>query len=571
MEYLTKRQPLPPFGGWTVQDEIAAKSTFDFRGSDLGYQHEPLEFAPIAPKDSLGRTTFWLSVESPGRLKFKCNLAEPSEPFTLTALKEAIAKHDRLEASRDILYSEDSSPEKVTKPKNVPKRTAYPENTKNQPQPVAEKKGDRIRIKEKTHQKYSKTGRINPIYKFIEWEKKTDEKYNKPQGYNDLNKFRKKRAVPSYMEAAVPSESVQIKEKVEWVTLTDIGSNSTFKNFLSTLEPAENKIEPLISESGNKSRIAPKIFQARPSNQDSRDGKTGRIGMGFDSHPLFENKTKIGIISEEREVIKEIKPIVIKPREQVIEERDRSPVIDLSQYGIHPENKIIEEFEQARSVLMIKQRQAINSHDKFDYTVTTPPYSIDAKGHLNVNYIDSLSAIYTKNPVRSLYYFYHGTKILTHENIILQLMSRYEYLDKAEKEKEINYVTKQYSVKEDEGKNSDLSIITSRPRFKYILLKVGLDDKLTKEDMEHLSDQEYKMMVAFFNVKFSILDKPDKLNLDDPIEHVVKVANAHIQGVLVRANNFKKNEEFLKKKWKEFLKFCRFKVKEEYNLKRRYS
>ena len=63
MEYLNKRHPLPPLGGWTIQDEMAVKSTFDFKGSDLGFRHEPLEFAPIAPKDSLSRTTFWLSVE----------------------------------------------------------------------------------------------------------------------------------------------------------------------------------------------------------------------------------------------------------------------------------------------------------------------------------------------------------------------------------------------------------------------------------------------------------------------------------------------------------------------------
>lgn len=579
MEYLNKRHPLPPLGGWTIQDEMAVKSTFDFKGSDLGFRHEPLEFAPIAPKDSLSRTTFWLSVESPGRLKFKCNLAEQTDSFTLTALKQALAKHDRLEASRNIMHSDDSSVEKeLQKPPKI--SITFDTKLGKQPGQVDDKKVDRIRIKEKTTQKFSKTGRVgrvNPIYKFIDWEKKADEKYSKPQGFTDLNKFRKKRVLPSYLEVQQPIiEKPKPKEKQDkWITLTDMGSNITFHNLVSNKDEIDEiQRHSQGNEPVSRARIAPKIFQGKGAATEVREGNTNKSVSQYEYHPLFETRTRIGIVAEEhiykREQRDQKPQLVIKPREIIVEDKDKEkpPVIDLTVYGIHPENKIIEEFEQAKSILLIKQRQAVNSHDKFDYTVTTPPYLVDSKGHLIVNYTESLAAIYSKNPVKSLYYFYHGLKILTHENIILQLMNKYEYTDKAEREKEVNYVTRQYSVIEDEGKNSELSIITSRPRFKYVLLKVGLDDKLNKADLEPLNDHEYKMMVAFFNVKFSILDKPDKLNLDDPIEHVIKVANAHIEGVLVRANNFKKNEEFLKKKWKEFLKFCRFKVKEEFNLKR---
>jgi len=591
MEYLSKRQPLPAFGGgWTIQDEMASKSSFDFRGSDLGYGHERLEFVPIAPKDSLVRTTFWLSVESPGRIKFKCNLGEPSSSVTLETLKEAIRRHDRLEASREVCQSDESSEEeKVRHPQRQNVQPVLPTSKPARASesilaPVSENSCEKHDSREKMRRpvaaKFSKTGRSkygrsSNTYKFIDWEKNKGEKLYKPLSYDELNQYRTKRVLSTFMEV-IPDpkpkeEKKEVREpkpllgppkkKTDWITLTDsvpvslplqpLNSNRKQTTELRKTEPTDSQV---------KIRGISKIFQGKsPSDRDLSSSIKDSV-----SYPLVDTRTRIGVIEQDLQL--QVNQKVVKVTE-VKNERKTSvieqPVLNQSTIYKYPDE------DTTKSVALLRQRMSINSQDRFDYCVVTPPYELDSKGHLNINYIDELSKIYAKNPVKSLHYCYHGKDIMTHEKIILQLMNKYEYADPEEKAKKISFIHKQYTVLLDEAKNnSDLSIIKERPRFKYTLIKVGLDDKLTKEDLEHLCPQEYRMMVAFFNVKFAILDKPDRLNLDDQIEHVIKVANAHIEGVLPRANNFKKNEEFLKKKWKEFLKFCRFKVKEECNLKR---
>lgn len=579
MEFLNKRQPITPAptSNWLMMDEKAIKSNFDFSKSDLAFKTSPLEFYPIGAKDSLSRTTFWLSTETPGRLKFKCNMSERPEPFTLDALQAAIARHDELEAGRGFIYSdmESGTDEEQELPPPPPAKTVKkgpviinlppgkaPEQINKETNNSKPASNQRVRVSQKVGQKFSKTGRTH-IYKFLDWEKKNEEILQaKPGKLSTINQATRRKIFQHVERENDPKElfpSIK-KKKVDWVTLTDMGFDTSFQQ-LMRITKSEQMRE--ITRQPENEKVAPKIFLST-GVLDSKDLGLKKNSIPLDSHQMFDNRSRIGLIQEEDPMVSEKKKI--RQRELIIEEDD-TPVIDLTSQPILPETKLAEEFEQARSFQLIKQRQAANSVDKFDYLVTAPPFALDSRGYLAVDYIDSLAAIYSKQPVRSLYYFYHGVKILTHENNILQLMAKYDYKDLAEREKEISYVHLQFTVAQLEGKTSELAAVRDRPRFKYILLKVGLDDKITKEDLEALGEQEYKMMIAFFNVKFSILDKPDKLNLNDPVEHVVKVANAHIQGVLVRANNFKKNEEFLKKKWKEFLKFCRFKVKEQYNLK----
>ena len=582
MEYLNKRQPLPSmWSAWTTQDELAAKSTFDFRASDMSFFSQPVTFLPIAPKDSLSRTTFWVSVDTPGRIKFKCNLAEKTEKNNIDTLKAAIKKLDYLERNRVITLSDTSSEKQSKSPRKaspvvihkIKKDTLHeriPEKVPIKEIRIArtnEREPVRERVLKKAAGKFSKTGRTSQIYKFIDWEKKADEKYNKPTGVSDLNRFRKKRLMPSLMEPLI-QEKIKAKEKVNWITLTDMNLSQGENHAQSVARKlSPEKKEQTIDNKDVKEKptlIATKIFQ-RHNNENREKSQEPKTSLVI-PHLLLETRTRIGLISDEIQIAKA--KMMVKPFELALEPRNAIP--DLSIYGITVDNKLLDEFEHQKSLYFYKQKLPLNSSDRFDYNVSTPPFELDEKGHLKVNYIADLSKIYERSPVKALCYFYHGSLILSHEKIILQLINRYEYTSNEEKEKEISFIHKQYTVAQlEEKNNSELSIITSRPRFKYTLIKVGLDDKLTREDLESLSPQEYKMMVAFFNVKFSILDKPDKLNLDDPIEHVIKVANAHIQGVLARANNFKKNEEFLKKKWKEFLKFCRFKVKEQYNLKRK--
>lgn len=114
----------------------------------------------------------------------------------------------------------------------------------------------------------------------------------------------------------------------------------------------------------------------------------------------------------------------------------------------------------------------------------------------------------------------------------------------------------------------ELELALKHNAFRYILLRFSLDIELRLQDLQRLTPQETHMLVAFFNVKFGISEShvPDRLFQDDSKERILSVVNRHIKKVWARTQNFKKNEEFLKKKWKEFLKFVKSIYKDECGL-----
>lgn len=116
---------------------------------------------------------------------------------------------------------------------------------------------------------------------------------------------------------------------------------------------------------------------------------------------------------------------------------------------------------------------------------------------------------------------------------------------------------------EQEIATKELELALNRNAFRYILIRFSLDIDLRLQDLVRLDQQELHMLVAFFNVKFGISDSQDRLFPNDSHETILKIANKYINKVLQRTQNFKKNEEFLKKKWKEFLKFVKVVFKDE--------
>lgn len=125
------------------------------------------------------------------------------------------------------------------------------------------------------------------------------------------------------------------------------------------------------------------------------------------------------------------------------------------------------------------------------------------------------------------------------------------------------HVQQQSSTAEQEIASKELELALNRNAFRYVLIRFSLDKDLRLEDLSRLDNQELHMLVAFFNVKFGISDTADRLFPNDPVERILTIANKYINRVLHRTQNFKKNEEFLKKKWKEFLKFVKAVFKDE--------
>lgn len=113
--------------------------------------------------------------------------------------------------------------------------------------------------------------------------------------------------------------------------------------------------------------------------------------------------------------------------------------------------------------------------------------------------------------------------------------------------------------------SKELELALKHNAFRYVLIRFSLDIELRLQDLTRLNSQEIHMLVAFFNVKFGISEPhgPDRLFQQDPKERILTIANKHIKKVWARTQNFKKNEEFLKKKWKEFLKFVKSIYKDE--------
>lgn len=113
--------------------------------------------------------------------------------------------------------------------------------------------------------------------------------------------------------------------------------------------------------------------------------------------------------------------------------------------------------------------------------------------------------------------------------------------------------------------SKELELALKHNAFRYVLIRFSLDIELRLQDLNRLNSQEIHMLVAFFNVKFGISEPhgPDRLFQQDPKERILSIANKYIKKVWVRTQNFKKNEEFLKKKWKEFLKFVKSIYKDE--------
>jgi hypothetical protein len=116
---------------------------------------------------------------------------------------------------------------------------------------------------------------------------------------------------------------------------------------------------------------------------------------------------------------------------------------------------------------------------------------------------------------------------------------------------------------EHEIATKELELALKHNAFRYILIKFSLDIELKTQDLVRLNPYETHMLVAFFNVKFGISDTADRLFQNDTMDRILSIANKFINRVYQRTQNFKKNEEFLKKKWKEFLKFVKNVFKDE--------
>jgi len=222
---------------------------------------------------------------------------------------------------------------------------------------------------------------------------------------------------------------------------------------------------------------------------------------------------------------------------------------------------------------------------EYNYTLTCGPFTLDRAGILKLDYGYALQTVFACLPVSAKTYSFRGTQVHKFDAPVSEMVESH-VLSQAHS-KDIALVIKHFSVAEGEmstegrklspdkvghsaegSANYDMSDgnVGCSPKFKYLLIKVGLDDNLHSTDFEDLTQHEIHMLVAFFNVKFGILDRSDKLHEKDPIDKIVLTANRHLQNVMQRTMNFKKNEEFLKKKWKEFLKFCKYKVREQWDL-----
>lgn len=410
-------------------------------------------------------------------------------------------------------------------------------------------------------------------YRFLDWENNTKEKLMKPTGQGKMINL-KKTALKQRNEIEHITETSQPRQKAEQTNQRI----STFTDANLPLTTLHQRVADVVVLDRDKlvfnkatyrmekeSRRTAGIFQElKEINQEDTSLEVRKY---FDviqkrdppasDRPKREHYSESRRISDESSRSKFQQDFGLIPSQQVIDVDECHPI---ERSKISPVFQAEEEINEKSIPLL--HHALIDS--AFQYSVICPPYSTDDLGDLNVTYQEMLADVYKHNPVCSQRYYYLNTPAHLHDKAVIGMIKRLDYKYQDEKVKDIQLVLRQFNVEEKE-KPSLLARqleVSTRPKFKYVLIKVGLDNKIEKKDLEALNPQELHMMVAFFNVKFCILNKEDKLMPSDTMERIMRIANRHISNVLQRAHNFKKNEEFLKKKWKEFLKFCKLKIKE---------
>lgn len=569
---LQKRKPTFD-NPWTELDEQAASSSFDFRGFD----HQLVKPRPVVsnlpPKHSLCRTTFWVTMETPGKILVKCNLSVPPQPLNLENLKAIIEQHQpeeqepsEFENSEPDLISEISSEVILSPIKPLNEINRIPEEKMSHIKDISVMKPTNRSRRNKTN---------SQRYRFQDWDKRAEERMMKPTGQAKFNQL-KKHKEPTFRLSNFAKYPVEPKPSIEdikknWVTMTDETPNHKSSN--TKVAASQQEINSSINSNQSKIGRGAKIFQLNSQPQSQivknleklvpipRDPTKSTIGIVIDmaKNVWLEPKSKTTSKSQIPE-----SPIPSSQSHNKIERVEQPvtmiPIIDVDDPTPALSLKFLDApLEKSRSTFKSM------SASTFDYQITCQPFSAGADGSLRVNYTDALAEIYAQNPVGSRYYNYKGAPVHLHDKSIMDMLTKFDYTNLLEKSKDIAMIHDQYAVKTNEHASLMInnSVANSRTRFKYVLVKIGLDCALAIEDLMTLEHNELHMLISFFNVKFCLLQKDDKLKPTDPVERILKVANKQIENVLQRAYNFKKNEEFLKKKWKEFLKFCKYKVKEE--------
>ena len=158
-------------------------------------------------------------------------------------------------------------------------------------------------------------------------------------------------------------------------------------------------------------------------------------------------------------------------------------------------------------------------------------------------------------------YYFRGKAVSTYESGVLEMVER-EANANLEEYKEI---VDQVWRLSDPTNSPDIAKTKEdakriKAEFKEVMMKVAIDQKITLSQLRRLTTQQYQMFVAFCNCKFSLTLQIDA---GAGYEQVLQQVNQNIEDVVQRAVNLRKNEEFLKKKWKEFLKFLKALAKQQ--------
>lgn len=581
--YLGKRKPEVTTGGWNELDDMALKSTFDFQGSDFSLSKKQHSFSSIAPKDSLSRTTFWISMEEQGRIHVKCNFKTPEKEVDIFELRGLLKKQSRVNQTinknfgfYEIQTDSESLDNPISGNSNLfPSKRSSPKRLPSAKTLSPIKDGKKEVIIRKAGQNTKKIKISTQRYRFLDWEMTTKEKHLKPTGYSrdeNFNRIEPRRPPPQ--DWRTPRSPVRLDtDSQNFVTFTDINLRKSKKSRdedVEVIEKHELKYNKNTYKMEKPADRAFKIFQG-----DDRSGRevTNLLDSAF-SIPLQEIKSTVGVVKDEKisagiklfEITRELSQKYTTSHHQQIIDVDELASTQRANISLKTEDS-----QNSEKDLPIWRHQQDQKDPNFYYKLNCPESKTDDQGNLKVCYQAELAKIYKVNPVGAPYFYYREYPVHFHDEAVLSMLKRYGYEDRATKQKNVALILNQFKIEANEHSSiMGYSKKTGyRPNFKYILIKVGLDNKLVEKDLEKLDANELHMLVAFFNVKFCILTKDDKLSPADSLDRILVVANRHISNVLQRAHNFKKNEEFLKKKWKEFLKFCKLKIKEENPVKSR--
>ena len=172
-----------------------------------------------------------------------------------------------------------------------------------------------------------------------------------------------------------------------------------------------------------------------------------------------------------------------------------------------------------------------------------------------------LFGVYLETPVMCENYYFRGKVVSTYESGVLELVEREANANLDEYKEIVDQVWRlsDPTNSSDKAKTKE-GAKRIKAEFKEVMMKVAIDQMITLPQLRRLTTQQYQMFVAFCNCKFS-LSLP--IDAGAGYEQVLQQVNQNIQDVVQRAANLRKNEEFLKKKWKEFLKFLKALAKQE--------